>query len=113
MANEDIIDDEDMDRLTEAVGSLGTLLTPRSSMVDMNKGRRLSRASVKFFQNETSTRNLSLASASSGATGISTRNLVASLTDGCDHGLIDSDGKVRDGECIVLFCAHHMSLRKP
>ena len=103
MTNKDIIDDEDMDRLTEAVGSLGTLLTPRSSMVDMNKGRRLSRASVKFFQTETSTRNLSLASTASSATGISTRNLVAGLgLDGCDHGLIGSDGKVRDGEYRYL-----------
>jgi len=65
------------------------------SIVDTNKGRRLSRASVKFFQTETSTRNLSLGSTTS--TAISTRNLVAGLGfDGCDHGLIGSDGKVRD-----------------
>lgn len=47
------------------------------SIVDTNKGRRLSRASVKFFQTETSTRNLSLGSTTS--TAISTRNLVAGL----------------------------------
>ena len=53
--------------------------------------RRLSRASIKFFQLETSTRNLSL-----GSTASSTRNLVASLGESSDLGLIDSEGKLRD-----------------
>ena len=52
--------------------------------------RRLSRASIKFFQLETSTRNLSLGSTAS------TRNLVASLGESSDLGLIDSEGKLRD-----------------
>ncbi|KAL7455665.1 hypothetical protein ACHAWC_007206 [Mediolabrus comicus] len=52
--------------------------------------RRLSRASIKFFQLETSTRNLSLGSTAS------TRNLVASLGDSSNLGLIDSEGKLRD-----------------
>ena len=44
-----------------------------------------------------------LSSTASSATGISTRNLVAGLgLDGCDHGLIGSDGKVRDGEYRYL-----------
>jgi len=80
-------DEDDEERIQEIVG---TLMTPRSSMIATPGGnRRPSRASIKFFQLETSTRNLSIAS-----TG-STRNLVACL-DGCDHGLIGSDGKVRD-----------------
>ena len=80
-------EDEDDERILEIVS---TLMTPRSSMVAHPGGvRRLSRASVKFFQTETSTRKLSIAS------DASTRNLVACL-DGCDHGLIGSDGKVRD-----------------
>lgn len=52
--------------------------------------RRLSRASVNFFQLETSMSLGSLA-----LTQTSTRNLVAAL-DVCEHGLIDSQGKVRD-----------------
>jgi hypothetical protein len=76
---------EDTDLLSETTSSMDFI---------SNSKRRLSRASVKFFQTETSTRNLSIASA---ATGISTRNLVAGLAlDGCDHGLIGADGKVRD-----------------
>jgi hypothetical protein len=87
-------DDDDDERLRDAVASL---LSPRSSIIDIGGGRRLSRASVKFFQAETSTRNLSIISAASSTAtrNISTRNLVACL-DGCDHGLIGSDGKVRD-----------------
>jgi hypothetical protein len=46
-------------------------------MVTSRRERRLSRASVNFFQNETSIRNLSI-----GSTG--------------DSGLVDSEGRVRD-----------------
>jgi len=97
MAEEDVYSDsgDDEERLQEAIS---TLMTPGSSFVDAGGGRRLSQASIKFFQIETSTstRNLSIASATSTAsTEISTRNLVAFL-DGCDHGLIGSDGKIRD-----------------
>lgn len=80
---------EDTDLLSETISSM--------DFISDSKGRRLSRASVKFFQTETSTRKLSLLSAGSTATGISSRDLVAGLAlDGCDHGLIGADGKVRD-----------------
>lgn len=51
-------------------------------------------------QVETSTRNLSIAATPGSSqrsllTQTSTRNLVLGL-DGCDHGLIGADGKVRD-----------------
>ena len=100
-------DDNDMDHLTEAVGTLG--------IGDSKGGRRMSQASMRFFQNETSTRNLSLEQVtkqlstgklslrgslgSSTSAGISTRNIVAGLAglDGfSDSGLIGADGKVRD-----------------
>jgi hypothetical protein len=71
-------------------------LSETASSIDFinnSKDRRLSRASVKFFQSETSTRNLSFLS----ATGISSRHLAAGLAlDGCELGLIGDDGKIRD-----------------
>ena len=58
-SDDEINDDLLQWSLNEAVS---TMLTPRSSMVDVGAGRRLSRASVRFFQKETSTRHLSVAS---------------------------------------------------
>ena len=88
---DDVDSDDELEHIQETVGNL---LTPQSSMIDAGGGRRLSGASIRFFQTETSSRRRSLASF--GKSGwISTRDLVATL-DGCDHGLIGSDGKVRD-----------------
>lgn len=78
--------DDDEERLQEAVG---TMLTPRSSIVNAGGGRRLSRASIKFFQTQTSIRNLM-------------------CLDGCEHGLIGSDGKVRDE-----FILQRQSVNRP
>ena len=77
----------DEERLQEAIS---TPMTHRSSFVNAIGAQRLSQASIKFFQIETSTstRNLSIsivAATSTAWTEISTRNLVACL-DGCDNG---------------------------
>lgn len=78
---------EEIDYISETV----------SSTISDSRSRRPSRASIKFFQTETSTRKLSLASATSAVTGISTRSFARGLAlDGCDHGLIGADGKIRD-----------------
>lgn len=88
--NSQITKDDHEERHQDAASNV---MTPRSSFVDIG-GRRLSLTSLEFFQAETSAsvRNLSITSASSTA---SIRNRMACL-DGCDHGLIGSDGKVRD-----------------
>ena len=76
-----------------------------NSTISDSRSRRPSRASIKFFQTETSTRKSSFAST---ATEISARNLVRGLAlDGCDHGLIGSDGKIRDEYILQRQSINH------
>ena len=75
--------DSDEEREIEQLAQVSSMLTPRSSMIDVSGGRRVSRASFNFFQHETT-------------------------VERGDHGLIGRDGKVRD-EYIVK----RQSINKP
>jgi len=75
--------DSDEEREIEQLAQVSSMLAPRGNMIDVNGGRRISRASFNFFQQETA-------------------------LESSDRGLIGRDGKVRD-EYIVK----RQSVNKP
>jgi len=71
---------EEESLIESIVAAMPTMVTPRESMTDVSQGRRLSRASIEFFQRETKRHSRS---------SMTTRNKE-------NQFLIDDEGKLRD-----------------